>query len=1019
MIIMKNRSTTVRSSLAFPAILVGAAMLSGLYFYSSSHTRQYSPVTVKAEKDKDAGAAGMYQYFLNARKNSAGVMDYAAMLSTEKQLRAMQSSHKDLGTMGLNWRTLGPTNIGGRTRAILIDKNDPTHNTIFAGGVSGGLWKSTNGGASWDSINDNLSNICVASIAQDSSGNIFIGTGEGFSLYVEGEAFSTGILGGGMFESTDDGKNFTLLTKTLPSANNSGVAWAYINRIAVLPTNSQVIYAATNGGLEMSQDGGATWAFATNASGTKLNSNTLDVKCSEDGAIVVACINGTAYYAYTASSITKFSPMHNTGYGSIPGAGGGRIEFAMAPSNPNYIYASVIGPADNLVGIYFTMTAITAGNGGNWYDIGPGGSKSFDPYSSGGVQEQGTYDNTLGVFPNNPGKVLVGGTTLYSWTQSSPSDTLGQWKSITTYYGYPGDPTYIHPDEHAIVFDKNNANIVYSGSDGGVYKSTDGGKTFADMDRNYNVTQFYAIAFAPYVTAKTGEGVMGGTQDNGTPYMGGQSSFYPRDGIDLSGGDGGQCAISSINPNAYYVSADFNSLLRSANLGGAGTPSNAYTNTKGLNKGANIDSVVALGSGCFVEPMALYENPYDVTTLDKLLWVSDKAYNAGDTIYPISPNGNITFPYVLKNAVPGKGDSVIIQNRVVSKVATGFSASNYVWINMQAIDFQDPTVWMPIGGPQSKPDAFTGGDQVHCLTWSPDGDALFVGTEQGQLFRFSNLDSIQDTAYTTGAIISIKDNVKAPVVNPLTRVISKSLTAALGAGGRDILSISVDPKNGNNVLVTLGGYGFPTNIYRSTNALSAAPTFASAQGNLPPMPVYGSVVDLVNSTFTGGAVVATEHGIYSTANVLSGAPTWSSDNTGMANTLVCAIKQQILPPWQCNNSGDIYIGTHGRGAYVDTTFFKPLGIQPLAASSLKVEVKVYPNPMNAGGTISFTLPKTDRVTVTIYDIQGKVVKEIPVASDAPGLHNISINTLDMQVGVYLATVTGTDFRQTTRFVVAR
>ncbi|HSY77484.1 MAG TPA: hypothetical protein VK890_11535, partial [Bacteroidia bacterium] len=555
---------------------------------------------------------------LNARKNSAGVMDYAAMLNSDRQIQALSAKDRATATMGLNWRNLGPANIGGRTRAILIDKNDPTHNTIFAGGVSGGLWKSVNGGASWDSINDNLSNICVSSIAQDSSGNIFIGTGEGFAVsgYPTGQGFSCGIIGGGMFESTDDGLTFKILPKTVPTPNSDGVAWAYINRIAVLPTNPLVIYAATNTGLMISQDGGANFASATNMAGIKLASVTLDVKISADGAIVVACINGAAYYAYTATSLTKFSQMHNTGLGSIPN--GARIEFATAPSNPNFIYASVVNYSSTacLVGIYMTMNAITDGNGGYWHDIGPGGSKSFDPYSSGGVQDQGTYDNTIGVYPNNPGKVLVGGTTLYSWEQNSPTDSVGSWTSITTYYGYPGDPTYIHPDEHAIVFDKNNANVVYSGSDGGVYKSTNGGKSFADMDRNYNVTQFYAIAFAPYVT-KSGEGVMGGTQDNGTPYMGGASSFYPKDAVDLSGGDGGQCAISSINPNAYYVSADFNSLMRSANLGATGSPGNAYTNTKGLNKGADIDSVQALGTGCFVDPIALYENSYDTTTLDQ------------------------------------------------------------------------------------------------------------------------------------------------------------------------------------------------------------------------------------------------------------------------------------------------------------------------------------------------------------------------------------------------------------------
>ena len=76
--------------------------------------------------------------------------------------------------------------------------------------------------------------------------------------------------------------------------------------------------------------------------------------------------------------------------------------------------------------------------------------------------------------------------------------------------------------------------------------------------------------------------------------------------------------------------------------------------------------------------------------------------------------------------------------------------------------------------------------------------------------------------------------------------------------------------------------------------------------------------------------------------------------------------------------------------------------------------------MNAGGTIAFTLPdNAGKVDITIYDIQGRVVKQIPVETKAPGAHTVSINSQEMPVGTYLATLTGENFRQTTRFVVAR
>jgi hypothetical protein len=1010
---MKNKEVTVRSSMSFPVIIAGLALLSSVFFFNRNNTRQYQPGITKSE-DKDAGAAGMAQFFFNARKNPAtNAMDYASMLKADQAVAKFNAVHKLQSNFGLFWRNLGPSNIGGRTRAILFDKKDPSGQTMFAGGVSGGLWKSVNGGNTWDSINDNLANICVSCIAQDNAGNIFIGTGEGFSLYEGGEAFSTAILGGGMFESTDDGATFTQLTATVPkTANNTGIVWAYTNRIAINPNNDSIIYAATNAGLMVSLDHGNTFNYATTNNTTKLSGNTLDVKISGDGQVIVASYNGSGYYAYPSVSNTNFTLMHNSGYGALPSASsGGRIEFAIAPSNSNYIYASLIGSSDNFIGNYMTLTGVSSKVGGEWIEIGPGGSKAFDPYGEPGqaVGGQGTYDNTIGISPTNPGYVLFAGTTLWSWTENSLGDSNGTWASVSHYYSYGGgDPLYVHPDMHAIVFNPFVANEVFIGCDGGLYKSTDNGQNWTSSNRNYNVTQFYAIACSPFVSAQ-GEGIIGGTQDNGTPYIEG-NLYYNRDAVELDGGDGSQSAISGINPNAYYATSDYDMLARSVNLLGYGSPGNAYT--------SSIDSVEGRHTGCFVEPIALYENGYDTRTLDSMIWIADKSYAAGDTIVPVSPNGNVVFPYVINRSVAA-GDTVKVQNRITSKIATGFAASDGVWIMMQAIDFADPAIWMPIGGPLSKPNAFSGNDPVHCLAWSPDGDALFAGTEGGQFFRFSNLDSIIDTSMRTGALWTVKPGQK-PVTNPYTRVKSTSLTSALGIGGADILSISVDPSNGNNVIVTIGGYTGGTHVYFSSNALaSSGVIFKSAQGNLPEMPVYGSVMHILHSSYATSAIVATEHGVYTTTDITVASPVWTADNAGLANTIMCAIRQQTLPPYYCNNSGDVYLGSHGRGAWVDTTFFIPTGVAQIDATNVNIKMSVYPNPMNVSGTLTFTLPKADKVSVTIYDAQGKIVKQIPVANDAPGLHTININSQDMAVGVYLATVTGSNFRQTTRFVVAR
>ncbi|HTA84110.1 MAG TPA: T9SS type A sorting domain-containing protein [Bacteroidia bacterium] len=1004
----KNKIYVTKSSL-FPSGFMGLIFLSGLFF-GDKPVRQYSPDNTVKKQIANGAQETRDQYFFNARKTpGTNTIDYVAMLKCQQIIESDKKFHRALSSMGLYWNPLGPDNIGGQTRALLIDKNDPTGQTLFAGGVAGGLWKSVNGGNSWDSTAVGISNDCISCIAQDSSGAIFVGTGAGFSLYYQGQGFGTSQLGAGIYKSVDDGATFNVLPATVPTQpDNDVILWAYTDRVAIISGSPDIIYAGTNAGLMVSTDGGNTFNYATNSTG-KMYGNTLDVKTSDDKKLVLACYNGTAYYAYTGVSATNFTQVHKSGYDSLPSSGGGRIEFGIAPGNSNYAYASVIGSNGNLIGIYMTKDAVSSGIGGNWHKIN---NKSVDPYSLSGSYGQGTYDNAIGIFPNNPGKVIFGGIVLWSWTQTSPGDTIGTWANLSnSNVDSIGLPRYVHRDDHVIAIAPDNK-TMYIGCDGGVYKSTDGAQSFQQYDNGYNVTEFYSIA----IPADTyyNEGVLAGSQDNGTIYIPGSSwDFQYGHTFDYS--DGGQCAISSLNANICYSTAPSgNILFRSDGLTSLITPTGGYNTTSGFNKGANIDSVANLGSGCYVTPLALYENPYDTTTLDSLNWIADKAYNAGDTIFPVSPNGNMDFQYVLSKAV-AKNAIVKLQNRVISKIATAFSANNGVWMMMQAADFNDQMVWMPIGGPLSLPDAFKGTDPVHCMAWSPNGDALFVGTEGGQLFRFSNLDSIIDNVYTTGALFSQPGGA-----NHLTRVKSKSLTSAINLAGADILSISVDPKNGNHMVVTVGGYTGGTHVYYCSNALSTNPGFVSAQGNLPEMPVYGSIIDIINSPYPNGALLATEHGVYSTPDVTAASPVWSADNNRMDNTITLAIKQQTLPPWNCNNSGKVYIATGGRGLYVDSTFFVPTGINQLTNNvGIRAGMKIYPNPMNGSGTIAFIIPESEKVTITIYDMQGRVVKEIPVADRTPGNHTVSINTKGMVAGTYIATITGNNFKCSGRFVVVR
>ena len=1059
------------------------ALFMGILISLFPSHREYAPVAaLSQDKDEDAGANDEATFFFNARKDiSTNTMNYQSMLAADIADRAMSNSRNTHSASvsavpGFNWVSMGPNNIGGRTRAILIDNTDPTHQTLFAGGVSGGIWKSTNGGATWDnaesaiaySINDNLSNINVSCIAQDANGAIYIGTGEGFSDYEGGDGYSSAILGGGIFKSTDDGKTWRLLTKTTPSAaNNNAINWAYVNRIAIRPDSFQVIYAATNGGLMVSHDSGATWAYAINkANNRALSYVALDVKISNDGNIVVACINDAGYYCYPKTNSNIFGLMTSPG----PGKGSfSRIEFAISPTNSNRIYASVITStnqldpfqASALSGIYMTTTAVSNGNGGRWINIGSGGSLAFDPYAEpGGGNDQANYDNAIGVPPANEAQVLVGGTTLWEWSGSSITDTVGSWQKVSHYQEYyAGDQHWIHADEHAIVFDQNNPQTVYVGCDGGIFKCTNfyldpsnvngngtgsiSSLSFQPINRNYNVTQYYSICFSPLTsTSKVpisinngtaidtiiehmGQG--GGTQDNGSPYMNGSySNLHPNDAVDLSGGDGSGSVVSVLNPNIAYFCSDYGSLLREGNLGTLSFPTTAYTQSRGRNAGGNIDSIYRLGAACFVFPVALYENPYDLLNKDSLQFVNstDSNYVAGNTIWPISATAGLSYPYVLPKNL-AVGDTITVPDRVVSRLAVGFAGSQGgIWINGQAAS-SNTVIWMPIAGPLSKPDAFTGtalgAGQVHCLSWTPDGNTLFAGTESGAFFRFSNINSIVANSYKSGALWS---NTPGGIFDTTNRVVSTSLSGALGVTGRDILSIAVDPANGNNVLVTVGNYNNTKYVYYSSNALdtNGTPTFTSVQGNLPAMPVYSAILDLIDSTghyITNSAMVATEHGIYTTSNVTLGASTkWVKNNSGMANCLTLAIKQQTAKPWLCNNAGVIYAATHGRGIWSTNNAFNiPTAVKDVTATTQMSSLLVYPSPMTTRGNIEFTLSNADAITITIFDMQGREVKTINMGTQAPGSHIVTFESDDFREGTYFAALTGSNFRKVSKFIV--
>ncbi len=934
----------------------------------------------KVQVAQKAGFKGSVEWIHERRANGeTGIVDLKDVERAKSQIAELKQ--KRGGEMGIEWINVGPSNIGGRTRAIVIDKDNPE--TIYASGVSGGLWKSTTGGSSWiqvtysgDSGTDQIPNLAIASMVQAANGDIYFGTGEGH--YKGNGTGSRGIEGAGIWKS-EDGENFQRLTSTWSDADSKNT-FSYVNKLAADPNDANRIFAATIRGLRLTEDGGQTWTNpVTTTSGSPILFSAGDVKISSDGEYVITALNGLAYISHEGGATGTFTKVSGTGEGQISSGSGYRLEFGIAPTDPNYIYCQSSKSDGSLHNIYRSTDG-----GLNWTIIGPGGSDEFNP-----LGEQGTYDNIIAVFPDNKDEIILGGQlSVWKWSVDDG------WRVRTFSSLEPNSLYYVHADQHEIKFHPTNPDIVYVGSDGGISRSLDRGITWQTLNKNFNITQFYGIGFSP-----TNE-LIGGTQDNGTLYMDpdqvitGGTQFHFEE---VTGGDGGYAEISNLNPNVVYATIYYGQLYRSEERGAAETALPFYS--------TRLSAAVSPGNPAsgnnFVTPIALWESFNDVNSKDTIDVVFTTDVPTGTNILIESESAEDLYMNYTTEVNHVDGDIIQVVDVYQAALAVGFNGS--VWVNRAPVNFSINPKWLPVSN--------TVGN-VETMAWSEDGNHLYVANTSGELFRVSNFNE----AY----VDSLMDVEHSGCVLTTTRIARFS--------GRFITGVAVDPNNADNVLVTLGEFGESDYVYYSDEATTAteattAGTFTSKQGDLPEMPVYTGVIIWEDGN---KVLVGTEYGIWGCANISAASPSWSDENTGADYVPVYMLRQQThRNGWIAEtnrdsgvrNHGYIWAGTHGRGIFRTTVFEGPVGIEPENEVANQNFLELYPNPATENANVNYFLDKNSDVSIYVFDMRGRIVRHIKLDNQNAGSHTESISVNDLTQGVYAVKLVAGEFEQVTRIVV--
>lgn len=871
----------------------------------------------------------------------------------------------------------GPDNISGRTRAIAYDLryNGTTNQVMLTGGVSGGIFRSTDGGVSWQWVSTPQLN-SVTSIVQDSRQGTnpitnepymdtwYCGTGEFLpTSFISGPTASdlSFIVGWGMFQSDDNGQTWYAMgfSRGVASQNNTSEeafdnAYDIINRLVVNPVNGN-LYVSRFGSIvqvaEVSSGNyNRTLALYDNSDNGTLNTSNevSDIVCSADGTTLFVGFHGR----YTdPSNIDTTKDMEGLWQGNVNlSAGGtitwkkiagqganspagwpvsgsyGRIVLSLAPNNQHILYALVAN------GLNGTLSATGSpkpeadlfkynDSTGIWTNLSANVPVT-DSSDRGAFQVQDGYDMAISINPGDSNTVYIGGTNAYRSTDgfNSPSHiTLinGYGRNGFDEFGY--DYNIGHPDIHWFTFRPGSDSEMICSNDGGIQKCFNvfqpDSLSWTNLDNSYQSLQYYYVAIDPDNTQMT---FGGGSQDN-------------------------QCTLRNSfedDPNAH--------------------------------------DIYIVGDGCSVG----ISNPLNNT---KNFFISDE--DGGIYRVGLDPADNeFTGSFATIKPTGALGDFITLFYLDPDNTENLYFVSNDSLFRTTAASFVSATTWTLMKGVTSS----ISGDIRSLATTRGDYHSshnLFFGTDEGKVYR---LRDPENTSSTT---------VPMDISDP-------------GMEGV-VIGVSVNPRNDDTIMAVISNYDTQS-IWWTGNANDSIPTWQSIEGavanNLAAPSIRSCAI--VPTQTTVEYFVGTQIGLYSTTSISGSNTEWTPEVS--SGPLQYAIVSSLAMRWSDNT---MVVGTHGNGMFyanigspVEVTSLPPTPTDTSSVFILNLYPTLLVNTLNiqVGNLLGVT-----GMQVYIYNMIGQLDYEAKMS-----YQNQSIDLAGLPSAMYIMTIVSNDgtHRYTRKFV---